>query len=99
MADINGACWDIEIPTPPSMFKPRSLASETSALITKLSCLTFEEKVPVRRASLHFGVPTSFLQDRVIWKINADTAKSGLLEKRTMAETSCFNMSVLRSEG
>ena len=26
---------------------------------------------------LHFGVPTSFLQDRVMGKINADTAKSG----------------------
>lgn len=56
---------------------PGPLASETSALATKLPCLTFEEKLPVRRVLLQFGVPTSFLQDRVMGNINADTAKSG----------------------
>ena len=51
------------------------VASGASALTTELSCLTFEENV--LSDGLHLGVPSSFLQDRVMGKINADSAKSG----------------------
>ena len=53
------------------------LASKASALTTELPCITFEEKC--LSEGLGLGVPTSFLQDRFMGKINADTANLALL--------------------
>ena len=46
-------------------------------LTIELPCITFEEKLLVREG-LHFGVPASFLQDRAMGKINANTANMAL---------------------